>query len=79
MAKVKHVRVRTPMSESLSAGFTCFAVAGLKPAEVVKRLEEKRIITTVSHYVTRYVRAAPGLLNSHEDVDALLRELRAMA
>ena len=46
---------------------------------VVKRLEEKRIITTVSHYVTRYVRVAPGLLNSEQDVEALLRELRAMA
>ena len=79
MAKMPHVRVRTPLSDSLSAGLTCFEVVGLDPAEVVKRLAEKRIITTVSHYVTRYVRVSPGLLNTHEDVDALLRELRAMS
>ncbi|MFL5358641.1 aminotransferase class V-fold PLP-dependent enzyme [Archangium sp.] len=79
LGKMPHVRVRTPMSDSLSAGITCFEVPALKPSEVVKRLEEKRIITTVSHYVTRYVRAAPGLLNSPEDVEALLREVRAMA
>jgi hypothetical protein len=36
-------------------------------------LEEKRIIS-VSHYVTRYVRVTPGLIKSHDDVDALLRE-----
>jgi isopenicillin-N epimerase len=79
LAKMPHVRVRTPFSEALSAGITCFEVPGRKPADVVRHLEEKRIIATVSHYVTRYVRVAPGLLNSHEDVDALLRELRALA
>ena len=79
LAKLPHVRVRTPSSESLSAGFTCFEVPGRKPADVVRHLEEKRIIATVSHDVTRYVRVAPGLLNTHEDVEALLRELRTLS
>lgn len=79
LAKMKHVRLRTPLSESLSAGITCFEVEGRKPAEVVQHLDSQRIVATVTHYVARYVRVGPGLLNSHADIEALARAIRALA
>ncbi len=63
----------------MSAGITTFEVAGIKPEDVVKRLHAKKIIATTTPYVTSYARLAPGLLNSPSDVDAALREIRALA
>jgi len=79
LAKMPHVRLRTPMADELSAGITCFEVEGLKPADAVHRLEERRIIATVTPYVTKYIRIAPGLLNTPEEMEAVLREVRALA
>jgi hypothetical protein len=44
----------------------------------VKRLYERRIVATATPYVTSYARLAPGVLNSPQDVEAALREIRAM-
>ncbi|MBM7116270.1 aminotransferase class V-fold PLP-dependent enzyme [Archangium primigenium] len=78
LAAMKHVRVRTPMADALSSGITCFEVAGHTPAEVVHHLGDKGIVASVSPYVTKYVRLAPGVLNTPADVDAALREIRAL-
>ena len=51
---------------------------GLPPKEVVKRLHAKKIVATTTPYVTSYARFAPGVLNSPEDVEVALREVRAM-
>jgi selenocysteine lyase/cysteine desulfurase len=75
---MKHVRLHTPLADEVSAGMTTFEVSGLQPKEVVKRLYEKRIVATTTPYVTSYARLAPGVLNSAQDVEVALREIRAM-
>jgi len=78
LAAMKYVTLHTPVADEISAGMTCFDVAGLPPKEVVKRLHAKHIVATTTPYVTSYARFAPGILNSPEDVEAALREVRAM-
>jgi isopenicillin-N epimerase len=73
------VRLVTPMADELSAGLVCFEVSGLGPQTVVNRLLERRVVATVTPYATAYARLAPGLLNSPEQVDQVLREVRALA
>jgi selenocysteine lyase/cysteine desulfurase len=79
LAAMKHVKLHTPLADEVSAGMTVFEVAGIPPKEVVKRLHDKKIVATTTPYVTSYARLAPGVLNSPADVDAALREIRAMA
>jgi selenocysteine lyase/cysteine desulfurase len=78
LAAMKHVTLHTPIDDAVSAGIITFEVAGLKPDDVVKRLHEKRIVASSTPYQTSYARLAPGLLNSPADVDAALREVRAL-
>jgi selenocysteine lyase/cysteine desulfurase len=78
LAAMKHVKLHTPIADEVSAGMTIFEVSGIPPKEVVKRLQAKRIIATTTPYVVSYARLAPGVLNSPADVEAALREIRAM-
>ncbi len=79
LAEMRHVRLRAPMSEALSAGIVTFEVEGMSPEQVVQRLWEKRIIASETPYATRYARLAPSLLTSPEDVEASLRAVRELA
>ena len=79
LAAMKHVKLHTPMADDISAGMTCFEVNGVPPKEVVKRLLDKHIVATTTPYATTYARIAPGILNSPNDIEAALREIRAMA
>jgi selenocysteine lyase/cysteine desulfurase len=79
LAAMKHVKLHTPLADEVSAGMTCFEVAGIPVKEVVKRLHAKKIVATTTPYVTSYARLAPGVLNSPSDIEAALREIRAMA
>ena len=79
LAAMPHVQLHTPQSEELSAGLICFDVRGLRPGEVVQRLRERRIIATVTPYATSHARLAPGLLNSPEEVETVLRTIRTLA
>jgi selenocysteine lyase/cysteine desulfurase len=56
----------------------CFEVEGWKPDKVVEHLRERRIMASVTPYATRYVRLAPSLLTSSEEVDKTLAEVRAL-
>jgi len=71
LAKIRGVKVITPMSPELSAGIICFEVAGKQPADVVKALKAKKIVasTTPKFYPTMYARLAPSLLTDENDVD----------
>jgi selenocysteine lyase/cysteine desulfurase len=71
LAKVKGVKVATPMSPDLSAGIICFSVHGKAPADVVKALGAKKIVASVTppFYNPPYVRLAPSLLTDESDVD----------
>lgn len=79
LSGMKHVTLHTPLSDEVSAGIVTFEVAGMDPRRVVERLEEKRVIATVTPYAVSYARLAPGLLNSPADVDAALRAVRSLA
>ena len=78
LGNMKHVTVRTPRSEQLSAGIVCLEVRGLDAAEVVERLGRRRVVATVTPYATRYVRLGPGLYTVETDVDAALAAVRSL-
>jgi selenocysteine lyase/cysteine desulfurase len=76
---MKQVKLHTPASEALSAGLVCFEVNGVPAPEVVKRLHARRIIASVTPYATEYARLSPGILNTPEEIEVVLREVRALA
>lgn len=79
LAAMPRVTLYTPASDDLSAGIVCFEVAGMEPHEAVDRLAAHRIVGSVTPYATKYVRLAPCILNSPEEVEAALRAVRELA
>lgn len=79
LAAIPKVTLHTPMSETLSAGINCFEIAGLEPKEIVKRLLARKIVASDSPYLTSYARLTPGILNSPEEVDRAVAEVKAIA
>jgi isopenicillin-N epimerase len=79
LARMRHVKLYTPRGNRLSAGIICFDVEGMKPEEVVKRLLARRIIASTSPYANSCVRLSPSLVNSPEEIETTLREIRALA
>ncbi len=73
------VKLRTPMADDLSSGITCFEIDGMVPNKIVERLLEKKIIASDSPYATSYARLTPGLLNTPEEVDRAVAEVKALA
>jgi len=71
LAKLKRVKLVTPMSPELSAGIICFEVEGKKPEDVVAALAAKGIIAsaTPKFYPRAYARLAPSLMTLEADVD----------
>ena len=78
LAKIPGVTLHTPRNPALSAGLVCFEVRGLKPEDIVKRLLERRIVASTSPYRVSYARLAPSLVNSGEEVEGALREVRRL-
>ncbi len=79
LARIPKVRLRTPRDPALSAGLTCFEVAGQAPDGVVKRLLERKIVASTSPYRVAYARLAPSLVNSRDEVERALAAVRAIA
>lgn len=79
LAGMGHVRLYTPRDDRLSAGLTCFDVAGLAPHEVVARLRQSRIVASTTPYSPIYARLTPGLWNTSEEIDRALAAVRGMA
>jgi selenocysteine lyase/cysteine desulfurase len=79
LAAMPRITLHTPPGDDLSAGIVCFEVAGMDPHEAVERLGTRRVIGSVTPYATRYVRLAPCILNSPEEVEAALRAVRGLA
>lgn len=75
---MKHVRRLTPMSDELSAGMVVFDVNGMKPADVTKRLLEKKIIATTTPYAITHPRVAFGILNNEDEVKKTLAAVAAL-
>ncbi len=76
LAAMPHITLHTPMSQDLSAGIVCFEVAGLTPRQVVAKFRQRGIVGSVTPYATQYARLAPSLLNSPEEIDKTLGEIR---
>ena len=79
LAAMRRVTLHTPRSAALSAGIVCFEVNGWKPDQVVKQLRTRGIMASVTPYATQYVRLAPSLLTSPEEVDKTLEEIRRIS
>jgi isopenicillin-N epimerase len=77
-AKLPGVTLHTPRDPALSAGISCFEVRGLAPGQVVGRLAEKKIRTTTSPYKVSYARVCAGIMNKPEEIELVLREIRAL-
>ncbi len=80
LAKLAKVRLVTPASDELSAGITCFDVAGLEPREAVARLRQKNVVASVTpgFYKPPYVRLSAGLVTLEADVDRALAAVRTL-
>ena len=78
LSEIRGVRLRTPPSNTLSAGLVCFEVAGVDPAVVVQRLAARRIVASVTPYAVRYVRLGPGIVNTPAEIDAAVRAIAAL-
>jgi selenocysteine lyase/cysteine desulfurase len=78
LAGIGKVKLHTPKSAALSAGLVCFEVEGLTPEEVVKRLHARKIIASDTPYAPSYARLTPGLLNTPEEVDRTVAQIRAL-
>lgn len=79
LSRMKHVTLRTPLSDELAAGMVCFEVEGLSPRLVVQRLRENRIVASVTPYAVHYARIAAALYTMPDEVDATLAAIHAMA
>jgi len=78
-ARIKGVTLHTPRDPDLSGGISSFEVAGQKADDVARRLEEKKIRTNSSPYKVSYARVAAGVMNFPDEIDRVLREIRAIA
>lgn len=79
LARMPHVKLYTPRDRKLSSGLICFNVEGMKPEETVARLLKRRIIASTAPYAFVCTRLAPSLLNSPEEIETTLREIRTLA
>ena len=79
LAAIPRVRVITPLDASLSAGITCFEVAGQTPEQVIAKLLERGIVGSPSPYLPSYARLAPSILNTPGEVDRALAEVKKLA
>jgi selenocysteine lyase/cysteine desulfurase len=79
LAAIPLVKLRTPRSESLSAGLVCFEVAGKEPKAIVDHLATRKIVASTTPYATSFARFSPSLLNTPEEVDRAVAEVKALA
>jgi isopenicillin-N epimerase len=78
LAAMKGVTLHTPVDPKLRAGIVCFEVRGLKTEETVARLKAKHIVASGSPYAVSYARVAAGVMNTPEEVETTLREIRGL-
>ena len=52
---------------------------GLSPSAAVMRLRERQIIASVAPYAIPHVRLTPCLINTHEEIETVLQEVRGLA
>jgi len=72
---IKHLKLHTPMSTSVSSGINSFEIAGLEPKVVVQKLHEANIIASTTPYKTVYARLTPCIINTEEEVRRCIEAL----
>lgn len=78
LAEMSRVTLYTPMDESLSAGIICFDVDGLTPIQVVRQLQQRNIIASSTPYSPSHARLTPGVYNTPEEMEQVLRAIREL-
>ncbi|HUQ61912.1 aminotransferase class V-fold PLP-dependent enzyme [Lentzea sp.] len=78
LAEIPGVVLHTPRDPAMSAGIVCFDVTGHTGNEVVALLGEKRIQITTAAYRIPYARVGTSILNTPEEIDKTLKEIRAI-
>lgn len=79
LAKMPHVTLYTPIDDSLSAGIVCFDVNGLSPVQVVEQLRQRNIIASNTPYARSHARLTPGIYNTPEEIEQVLRAISELA
>jgi selenocysteine lyase/cysteine desulfurase len=79
LAKMSHVRLRSPKDPALCAGITAFDVEGMDGETAVKKLHDRSVLGAASPYRPAYARLSFGIANSEEDVETALNAVRALA
>ena len=72
---IKHIKLHTPKSSSLSAGINCFEVEGMSPEDVIKKLLAKGIVGSTTPYKTSYARLTPSMVNTEAEVRTVISAL----
>ncbi len=72
---IKHVKLHTPMTTTLSSGINSFEIEGLKPKAVVEKLHKMNIIASTTPYKTVYARLTPCIISTEEEVMACIKAL----
>jgi len=67
------------MSSDLSAGLVAFEVDGVTAEDLARRLHQRKIIASTSPYAVSYVRLAPSLVNTPEEVAQATRAVHEIA
>ena len=76
LAKMKHVTLYTPVDQDISAAIVCFDIDGMSPSQVVEQLRQRRIVASTTPYDRSYARLTPGVYNTAEEVETVLRGIR---
>jgi isopenicillin-N epimerase len=79
LKSISGVTLQTPMDAAMSSGIVSFDVGGLSASAAVSRLRDRNIIGSVAPYAVPHVRLTPSIRNTPEEVDEVLRVIRAMA
>jgi selenocysteine lyase/cysteine desulfurase len=79
LARMPNIQLYTPRDDNLSAGMVCFDVKGMPPERVVKRLLDQRIVASTTPYRASYARLSCGVMNTSQEIDTVLGEIRNLA
>ncbi|MBM7862904.1 aminotransferase class V-fold PLP-dependent enzyme [Lentzea nigeriaca] len=78
LAEIPGVVIHTPRDPAMSAGMVCFDVNGKTGDQVVALLEQKHIQITTAAYRIPYARVGTAILNTPQEIDRTLKEIRAL-
>lgn len=78
LVKMSHITLHTPMEKNLSSGIVCFSVSGMTPEAVVNQLAKNKIIASKTPYRPSYPRLSPGVYNTSDEMEKVLRAIKTL-